>query len=106
MDIEKIKNSKMQNNSNNSVNLLNLASRPFISNNLAKGMVDEVLHPSERKIKYTDIISTAKTILREEGPKGFVKGVLPRILTHAPSSAVSWTAYEMVKKFLNKKTSF
>jgi solute carrier family 25 iron transporter 28/37 len=59
--------------------------------------------PSEPTIKYQDILSTMKTILREEGPKGFVKGLLPRVIAQAPSSAVSWTAYEMMKKYLNNK---
>jgi len=101
-DMDKIKSLKMKTQTTDNVNLLNVAARPFVSNNIAKGVVEEVLHPTERKIKYHDILSTIKTILKEEGAKGFVKGVVPRILTHAPSSAVSWTAYEMIKKFLHK----
>jgi len=54
----------------------------------------------ERNIKYRDIMSTIQTILREEGMRGFVKGVVPRIFTQAPAAAISWTAYEMLKKFL------
>lgn len=55
---------------------------------------------AERNIKYRDIMSTIQTILREEGMRGFVKGVVPRIFTQAPAAAISWTAYEMLKKFL------
>jgi len=54
----------------------------------------------EREIKYRDIMSTFRTILREEGAKGFVKGVFPRIIAQAPASAISWTTYEMMKKVL------
>jgi len=55
---------------------------------------------SDIEIKYRDIMSTARTILREEGLRGFVKGVVPRIIAQAPASAISWTAYEMMKKLL------
>jgi len=55
---------------------------------------------AEPQIKYRDILSTVKTIFREEGFRGFVKGVVPRIVAQAPASAISWTAYEMMKKML------
>lgn len=58
---------------------------------------------SDIEIKYRDIMSTARTILREEGFRGFVKGVVPRIIAQAPASAISWTTYEMMKKFLKSQ---
>ena len=45
---------------------------------------------------------TIRTILTEEGIKGFRKGVLPRIISTAPSSAVSWSVYEIIKRSLIK----
>jgi len=102
-DAEKVK--KMTGQSNIGVNLSNMAARPFVSNNGTQQVVEEVMSAAERKIKYHDILSTVKTIMKEEGLKGFVKGTVPRVLTHAPSSAVSWTAYEMLKKFLNKRNA-
>ena len=39
-------------------------------------------------------------ILKEEGPRGFFRGMTPRILLHAPAVAVSWTTYEFVKNLL------
>jgi len=62
--------------------------------------VKENVVSSERTVKYRDILSTIQTIMREEGPRGFVKGVVPRIIAQAPSAAISWTAYEMMKKML------
>lgn len=91
---------------NNRVNLLGVAAFPFISNNGAKNAVEEVFQSVDKKIKYRDILSTIKTILKEEGPRGFVKGIVPRIMVQAPSSAISWTAYEMLKKMLNNKNAF
>jgi hypothetical protein len=60
----------------------------------------------EREIKYRDITSTIRTILREEGAKGFVKGIFPRILAQAPASAISWTTYEMMKKLLKSSKQY
>ena len=61
---------------------------------------------SETKIKYQDILSTMRMIMKEEGIRGFTKGMLPRIIAHAPSSAISWTAYEMIKKLLNRRSIY
>jgi len=36
----------------------------------------------------------------EEGFKGFYKGVLPKIFSTVPSSAISWSTYEILKKLL------
>jgi solute carrier family 25 iron transporter 28/37 len=37
-------------------------------------------------------------IVKEEGFKGFVKGVGPKIISSTPSSAISWSIYEMIKR--------
>jgi len=64
--------------------------RSFVSNNQNDGT----------KVIDRGILSTAKLIYQEEGLRGFAKGVIPRILTQAPSAAISWTTYELVKKLL------
>lgn len=45
-------------------------------------------------------ISIAKQIMREEGPMGFTRGIVPRVLQLAPAVAISWTAYETAKKLI------
>lgn len=45
-------------------------------------------------------LHAAKRILGEEGMHSFSRGVIPRVLVHAPAVAVSWTAYEAVKQAL------
>ena len=42
----------------------------------------------------------AKLIFRKEGCRGFMKGVWPRVITIAPEQAISWTAYELMKRLL------
>jgi hypothetical protein len=58
------------------------------------------------RIKYTNIRSTIKIIINEEGFRGFFKGTIPKIISTVPSSAISWSVYEILKKYLlkNKNT--
>ena len=58
------------------------------------------------RIKYTNIRSTIKIINNEEGFRGFFKGTIPKIISTVPSSAISWSVYEILKKYLlkNKNT--
>lgn len=52
------------------------------------------------KTYYTTPLEAFQSILHEEGPKGLFRGTLPRVALHAPSVAISWTAYEMAKSWL------
>jgi len=47
-----------------------------------------------RKVKYRDILSTFRVVLKEEGIKGFFRGLGSRIIIFSPSSAISWAVYE------------
>jgi solute carrier family 25 iron transporter 28/37 len=53
--------------------------------------------------KYEGLADAAKSILREEGWMGFFRGMTPRLMTHTPAIAISWTSYEAMKMYL---TSF
>jgi solute carrier family 25 iron transporter 28/37 len=41
-------------------------------------------------------------ILETEGFRGFWRGMIPRVLSHTPAVAISWTTYETAKQFLLK----
>jgi len=49
---------------------------------------------------YQSTLQTARAIFLEAGFTGYFRGVLPRVLTHAPAVGISWTAYESAKAFL------
>ena len=53
-----------------------------------------------QNIFYSTPLEAFQSILQEEGPRGLFRGTLPRIALHAPSVAISWTAYEMAKDWL------
>jgi solute carrier family 25 (mitochondrial iron transporter), member 28/37 len=42
----------------------------------------------------------ARHILETEGCPGFFRGIVPRVLSHTPAVAISWTTYETAKQFL------
>mmetsp|Transcript_3372 Transcript_3372/g.7477 ORF Transcript_3372/g.7477 Transcript_3372/m.7477 type:complete len:430 (-) Transcript_3372:645-1934(-) len=49
---------------------------------------------------YTTPREAFRSIVQEEGYRGLFRGTLPRVALHAPSVAISWTAYEMAKGWL------
>ena len=49
------------------------------------------------KTYYTTPLDAFQSILHEEGLRGLFRGTLPRVCMHAPSVAISWTAYEIAK---------
>lgn len=48
----------------------------------------------------TGFVSAAKHIVRCTGWNGFAKGLTARVVFNIPSTAISWTAYEMAKKYM------
>lgn len=60
---------------------------------LTKDTSDEVLIG----VKYRDILSSAKTMIKKEGIRSFSRGVLPRAMQASTSSALSWVTYEFIK---------
>lgn len=51
----------------------------------------------------TGFKSAARALIREGGMAAFTRGLKPRIIFNVPSTAISWTAYEMAKEVLLKK---
>lgn len=50
--------------------------------------------------KHLNWRQAATTIWMEEGAAGFFRGMAPRILSHTPAVAISWTTYETAKHYL------
>jgi len=49
--------------------------------------------------QYTSMADAIKSILRQEGYKGFYKGLTPNLLKVAPSMAANWLSFEMARDF-------
>ena len=49
---------------------------------------------------YTGMVQAAVALRREEGLRGFSRGMSARMLIHAPSVAICWTTYESIKQLL------
>merc|ERR1712157_6823 len=52
------------------------------------------------ELRYRGVHDAWLSIYREEGVRGFFRGIAPRVLSHTPAVAISWTAYEMAKTWL------
>lgn len=51
-------------------------------------------------VKHVNWRQAATSIWREEGAAGFFRGLTPRVLSHTPAVAISWTTYETAKQYL------
>ena len=56
-------------------------------------------------VKYRTIFETSKTIWREEGVRGFFKGVQMRMMIQSVSSGIGWGTYQLVKEMLSSPPS-
>ena len=50
--------------------------------------------------KYKGLVDAFQSVVREEGYVGLFRGIVPRVVTHTPSVAISWTVYEVLKVWL------
>lgn len=55
---------------------------------------------TEGHVKYRGLIPTATSIWKEEGSRSFFRGTLPRMAFAAPSAAMCWGTYEVIKHSL------
>ena len=59
-----------------------------------------VEEPGKLKDGFKSAVQVMRHIIREEGYIGFLRGLTPRMMLHAPAVAISWTTYETVKSLL------
>jgi len=52
--------------------------------------------------RYNGMVHAFRLIVKEEGVAVLFRGVTPRVLTHMPAVAISWTTYECAKNYLLK----
>jgi len=52
--------------------------------------------------KYNGMWGTLVTISREEGKRGLLSGIKPRVILNSTSAAICWATYEYVKYFLGR----
>ncbi|KAH9898642.1 mitochondrial carrier [Xylariomycetidae sp. FL2044] len=55
------------------------------------------MHPA----RYTGIWDVAQQTLRNEGPRGLYKGLMPNLLKVAPALSITWMVYEKTKSVMN-----
>jgi solute carrier family 25 iron transporter 28/37 len=55
----------------------------------------------ESQVKYNGLQDAFQSIVKEEGAIGLWRGLTPRLMTHTPAVAISWTTYETAKRWLS-----
>jgi len=72
----------------------------------AGGGAARPLNCPKRNLTYRGMVHATQQIWAEEGHRGFLRGVSARMLVHAPSVAICWTAYETIKLTLERADLF
>ncbi len=78
-------------------NPLDVVKTRLQTQNMAAGLTKDTSDEVMVGVKYRDILSSAKTMIKEEGTRSFSRGIVPRVLQASTSSALSWVTYEFVK---------
>ena len=65
-----------------------------------RGLSQHACAAAAATVKHVNWQQAARTIWVEEGARGFFRGLTPRILSHTPAVAISWTTYETTKQYL------
>ncbi len=55
----------------------------------------------QKRLKYKGLLDAFSSIVKEEGYVGLWRGLVPRVMTHTPAVAISWTTYETAKRWLS-----
>ena len=55
--------------------------------------------------RYKGLVEAFESVIRHEGFRGLFRGLVPRIVTHTPSVAISWTVYEVMKVWLSSSNN-
>jgi len=81
--------------------LATLVTQPLdvVKTRLQTQIVDTSSH-GDVVVRYKGLRSAVRIIYADEGPRGFFRGTLPRMFFAAPSAAMCWGTYEVIKSFL------
>lgn len=63
----------------------------------------QILQTSKRSV--TGLLSAASVIYKCCGIRGYFQGLKARVFYSMPATAISWSAYEFLKYFINKRNS-
>jgi len=70
---------------------------------VAKTLLQTRGSSSDPEIRHArGMLDALRIIGRRDGPKGFMRGVTPRVVTFMPSNALCWLSYEFFKKVMQE----
>jgi solute carrier family 25 folate transporter 32 len=66
----------------------------------AKRLHQQSSSPTTNFREYKNVRDAVKTIAREEGIRGFYRGIIPALLRTVPAAVLTLSSYEKMKDFL------
>jgi solute carrier family 25 folate transporter 32 len=63
------------------------------------------MHPRGPAGRYTGVLQACRTIARDEGVRGFYKGMAVNLVRTVPSSALTILTYELIMQHLAQRDS-
>jgi solute carrier family 25 folate transporter 32 len=67
----------------------------------ARRLNQQSSNPNTNFREYKNVRDAVKTIAREEGIRGFYRGILPALLRTVPAAVLTLLSYEKIKDFLS-----
>jgi solute carrier family 25 folate transporter 32 len=58
--------------------------------------------PKQKQMRYETMLSTIVNTYREEGMRGFYRGMAANLLRVVPACAITFTTYELISKTLTR----
>jgi len=71
----------------------------YLANNGGSGAGKAAAAATCKLVAHDSWKDAALWIWKNEGAAGFFRGLAPRVLSHTPAAAISWTTYETAKKY-------
>ncbi|CAF3412081.1 unnamed protein product [Rotaria sp. Silwood1] len=67
----------------------------------ARQLQQQSSNPNVKFHEYRNVRDAVKTIVKEEGIRGFYRGIIPALLRTVPAATLTLSSYEKIKDFLS-----
>lgn len=73
-----------------------------LNNQVVRSRLQEQGQARNNEVRYKGVIDCIKKVYRKEGLPGFYRGCATNLLRTTPSAVITFTSYEMIRRFLDR----